>query len=163
MLYERGVSDTEGGDDDRTMGENIMEITNKKVNTVTDKLNNVVAMIIWNDFSTDGIEFFSDINYSQQVAYMKRDSGYKIAPHIHLGRVRQIYLTQEVLLIKSGKIKVTLFDSYRQHLGDVTLRTGDIIHLISGGHSIEFLEESEIIEVKQGPYLEGKDKEIFDV
>ena len=42
------------------------------------------------------------------------------------------------------------------------LLKGDLIILISCGHGFSMLEESEIIEVKQGPYMEEKDKEKFD-
>jgi hypothetical protein len=34
--------------------------------------------------------------------------------------------------------------------------------LASGGHGFEFLEETEMIEVKQGPYAGDKDKERFN-
>ena len=42
------------------------------------------------------------------------------------------------------------------------LKTGDIILLAQGGHGFEFLEESEIIEVKQGPYAGELDKKRFE-
>jgi len=36
------------------------------------------------------------------------------------------------------------------------IRTGDVILLSVGGHGFEMLEDSELIEVKQGPYLDDK-------
>ena len=39
---------------------------------------------------------------------------------------------------------------------------GDVILLAFGGHGFEILEEAEIIEVKQGPYDESKDKTRFE-
>jgi hypothetical protein len=41
------------------------------------------------------------------------------------------------------------------------LQTGDVILLIQGGHGFEMLEETEIIEVKQGPYAGEQDKTRF--
>ena len=41
------------------------------------------------------------------------------------------------------------------------MKTGDVILLVSGGHGFEMLEESEIIEVKQGPYAGEEDKVRF--
>lgn len=40
----------------------------------------------------------------------------------------------------------------------VELLTGDTIFLVDGGHGFEMLEDTKIIEVKQGPYL-GKDED----
>ena len=39
--------------------------------------------------------------------------------------------------------------------------TGDVILLASGGHGFQMIEQSEIIEVKQGPYVESLDKNKF--
>ena len=38
---------------------------------------------------------------------------------------------------------------------------GDIILLVSGGHDFLMLEDTEMIEVKQGPYAGDDDKERF--
>ena len=42
------------------------------------------------------------------------------------------------------------------------LNPSEIIILISGGHGFKTLKQCEIIEVKQGPYNENKDKKKFD-
>ena len=42
------------------------------------------------------------------------------------------------------------------------LKTGDVILLADGGHGFEMIEETEMIEVKQGPYLEEEDKIRFE-
>jgi hypothetical protein len=42
------------------------------------------------------------------------------------------------------------------------LETGDVILLVSGGHGFEMLEDSEMIEVKQGPYTGDSDKTRFE-
>jgi len=41
------------------------------------------------------------------------------------------------------------------------LNTGDVILLMTGGHGFEMLEETEMIEVKQGPYAGDQDKTRF--
>lgn len=41
------------------------------------------------------------------------------------------------------------------------MEAGDIILLASAGHGFEVLEELEMIEVKQGPYVEHEDKVKF--
>lgn len=118
----------------------------------------ILAIIIRHSFSKDGIEFFTPDSFSQQLAYMKRPSGYVIQPHTHNLVERKIDLTQEVLYIKSGVVRVNFFDNEREYLKSMNLFAGDVILLANGGHGFEIIEEAEIIEVKQGPYAGEMDK-----
>jgi hypothetical protein len=120
--------------------------------------NIVLAIIIRNEFKKSGIEFFSDEIDSQQLGYMHRDKGYVINPHRHNLIKREIHLTQEVLFIKSGKIRVDFYTDDQNYIKSTILNQGDVILLSNGGHGFEMLEESEIIEVKQGPYCGELDK-----
>lgn len=122
----------------------------------------LIAIIIRSGFEKEGIEFFTPNEFSQQLAYMKRQAGYKIDAHVHNLVLRQILFTQEVLLIKSGKVKIDFYTQEHKYLESKTLYPGDVILLASGGHGIEFLEKGEIIEIKQGPYAGDKDKERFN-
>lgn len=122
----------------------------------------LLAIIIRAQFQTDGIEFFTTDDFSQQLAYMKREEGYNIPPHVHNIVSREVQLTQETLFIKSGKVRVDFYDDNKQYLESYILNQGDVILLATGGHGFEMLEESEIIEVKQGPYAGEKDKTRFD-
>jgi len=121
----------------------------------------ILAIIVFKNFSKDGIEFFTSNDFSQQLAYMKRPKGYIISPHIHNIVERQVKYTQEVLFIKNGKVRIDFYDENKNYLKSVILQTGDVILLASGGHGLEMLEETEIIEVKQGPYLGEHDKVRF--
>ena len=120
------------------------------------------AIIIRSDFKKDGIEFFTPDDFSQQLAYMQRPSGYVIAPHAHNIVPREVKFTQEVLFIKSGKVRVDFYDDGHEYLESRILNPGDIILLAYGGHGFAMLEKSEIIEVKQGPYAGEKDKRRFE-
>ena len=123
----------------------------------------LIAIIIPHDFHKDGVEFFSPKEFSQQLGYMKHPKGYNIQPHIHKLVVREIQYTQEVLLVKSGKIRVDFYSDEKKYIGKEELTAGDVILLASGGHGFTFLEESELIEIKQGPYTSFKvDKERFE-
>jgi len=118
----------------------------------------IIAIIIYSSFSKDGIDFFTPNEFSQQLGYMKREKGYEIEPHIHNSISREVMFTQEVLFIKSGKIRVDFYSDNREYFESRILTSGDIILLANSGHGIVMLEESEIIEVKQGPYIEAEDK-----
>ena len=122
----------------------------------------ILALIIRNSFSKDGIEFFTSNDNALQVGYMNRPKKYSIKPHVHYQIPRTVNTLQEVLFIKTGKIRVDFYDDNKNYLFSKILSKGDFIILISSGHGFFMLEESEIIEVKQGPYMEDKDKEKFD-
>lgn len=122
----------------------------------------LVAIIIPRDFKKEGIEFFTPKEFSQQLGYMKHPPGYKIAAHAHKLVVREVKYTQETLLVKSGKIRVDFYSDEKKYIASEELLAGDVILLASGGHGIVFLEESELIEIKQGPYISSEDdKERF--
>ena len=89
---------------------------------------------------------------------MKRSSGYIIDPHIHYPIKRITTNTQEVLIIKQGKVRVDFFDNNKMYLTSRLLSEGDVILLCSGGHGFEFIDTAEIIEIKQGPYDKNMDK-----
>jgi len=120
-----------------------------------------LAIIIRNSFKKKGCEFFTPENYSQQLGYMCHEKGYEIKPHYHLEASREVKKTQEVLFIKSGKVKVNFFTINEEYIKSIILIQGDVILLASQGHGFEMLEETEMIEVKQGPYRGEIDKKRF--
>ena len=123
--------------------------------------NQIVAIIIRHNFNAQGVKFCTPNEFSQQLAYMNHPAGKVIQAHVHNQVSREVFFTQEVLFIKSGKLRVDLYDDSRQYLESKTLTSGDVILLASGGHGFEMLEQTEIIEVKQGPYLGEQDKTRF--
>jgi hypothetical protein len=130
----------------------IKEIKNKQTN---------FAIIIKNEFTCEGIKFFTPDDFSQQVGYMSRPKGYIIEPHLHNELKREILQTSEVLFIKKGTVKVNFYTNEKAYYTSEILNKGDVILLIEGGHGFEILEEAQIIEVKQGPYAGNLDKTRF--
>lgn len=122
----------------------------------------LLSVIIRNDYKSKGIEFFTPDDFSQQLAYMNREKDYVIPPHVHNSVKRDVQLTQEVLVIKSGKVRVDYYDDERNYLESRVLFQGDVVLLANGGHGFEMIEDSEIIEVKQGPYAGDMDKVRFE-
>ncbi len=126
------------------------------------KKDRLLAMIIRSEYTCEGINFLTPEDFSQQVAYMHHSAGKKIDAHIHNLSHRNVFLTQEVLFIKKGSMRVDFYDAYEDYLESRILYTGDVVLLVSGGHGFEVLEEVEMIEVKQGPYSGEMDKKRFD-
>ena len=124
--------------------------------------NQIISIIIRSHFNSDGIKFFTPDDFSQQLAYMNRERGYTIPPHVHNPVDRKVSLTQEVLFIKSGKVRVDYYNDEKKYLESRILTLGDVVLFSSGGHGFTMIENSEIIEVKQGPYSGEQDKTRFE-
>ena len=123
--------------------------------------NTLLALILRADHHAEGIQFFTPNDFSQQLGYMNRPQGYVIPPHVHNPVAREVQFTKEVLIIRSGKVRVDFYDDDQNYLESRVLNQGDIVLLAFGGHGFEMLEASEIIEVKQGPYAGEADKTRF--
>ena len=121
----------------------------------------MIAIIIYAEYQSEGIDFFTPPNLSQQIASMNRPRGYKIPAHIHKPVMRQVKYTQETLFIKKGRVEINFYDENKEYFESRVLKTGDVILLVSGGHDFLMMEDTEMIEVKQGPYAGEDDKEIF--
>ena len=89
-------------------------------------------------------------------------AGKSIIPHVHNLVMRHVDFTQEVLFLRKGRLRVDFFDDSRVYLESYVLGAGDVILLVSGGHGFEVLEDVEMFEVKQGPYVGEEDKTRFD-
>jgi mannose-6-phosphate isomerase-like protein (cupin superfamily) len=119
------------------------------------------ALIIRREFHQPGVHFFTPGSYSQQLGFICHPAGHRIPAHVHREVKRDVFLTQEVLLLRKGRLRVDFYDTDRQRVDSRTLEAGDVILLASGGHGFEVLEACEMIEVKQGPYLGDADKIVF--
>lgn len=125
-------------------------------------LDQTIAIIIRASYRAEGIQFFTSDVFSQQLAYMNRPAGHVIRPHVHNPVKRDVVWTQEVLFVRSGRLRVDFFTDGRHYLESAILAAGDVIMLVAGGHGFEMLEPTEMIEVKQGPYCGDQDKTQFE-
>ncbi len=122
----------------------------------------IIAIVIRNNYTKEGISFFTPNNFSQQLAFMKHPQGKIIPTHIHNHVERAITQTKETLIIKKGVLRVDLYTDTKEYLESIILSAGDIILLANGGHGFEVLEPLEMVEVKQGPYAGDQDKTCFE-
>lgn len=122
----------------------------------------LLGVIIRTEYNKEGIAFFTPDDFSQQLGYMNRPKDYVIPPHVHNIVERKVDLTQEVLFVKSGKVRVDFYDNNKNYLKSRILVKGDIVLLAHGGHGFKMIEPTEMIEVKQGPYCGEKDKVRFE-
>jgi len=138
-------------------------VVEKMVKEIRDSEGTILAILLSSKFEKDGIEFFTPDNFSQQLGYMKRPAGYEIEPHVHKLVVREVSYTLETIFVKRGRLEVDLYSADKVFVATEELETGDVILLAAGGHGFRFTEESELVEIKQGPYISFEvDKERFE-
>lgn len=120
-----------------------------------------LAIIIRQRFDEPGLHFFTPAGFSQQLAYMSHPRGKIIEAHVHNPVERAITCTQEVLIVRRGAIRVDFYSSDKLYVTSRVLEAGDVALLAEAGHGFEVLEDIQMIEVKQGPYIGDRDKTRF--
>lgn len=118
----------------------------------------ILAIIVRAGYREEGVHFFTPDSFSQQLAYMRHPAGKVIEAHTHNIIERTVMHTQEVLVVKSGRLRVDFFSPEVDFLESRELTAGDTILLASGGHGFQALEDLEMLEIKQGPYAGERDK-----
>ena len=128
---------------------------------ITDKSGELLAQVITVQHCSNGVNFHTDPSREVQVASMLHSKAHNIKNHKHNVTKREIYLTSEVLVINRGIIRCFIYDNNLALVDTVDLSGGQILILYAGGHGFEVLEDTEMIEVKQGPYMNNQDKTHF--
>lgn len=98
---------------------------------------------------------------SLQVGFVVYPAGGEIQRHDHKPLERHVVGTPEVLVVRSGRCEIDLYDQGREHVATRELKAGDVILIVGGGHGFRMLEDTVLLEVKQGPYVGLDDKERF--
>lgn len=128
---------------------------------VHDQNGSPLALVLRANFQVAGLDFLTPDESNLQLGVMSRPKSEYIHAHVHEHLERQITGTQEVLYLQTGKVRIDLFTRDHEYVSSIELNPGDFVLLSEGGHGIEVLEESRLVEIKQGPFAEGKDKTRF--
>ena len=121
----------------------------------------VLGLIISNDYQPQTTEFITPDSYKQQVGFIVYPQDGVIQPHVHNKLERKLLGTSEVLLVRKGHCHVDFYLDDKSLHSSHELQSGDILVLVSGGHGFRMIEPSVFIEVKQGPYIGEHEKERF--
>ena len=113
----------------------------------------LLAVIFRANIEVDGVKFLTDEMNSFQIGVHNRKKGVKLTPHIHkIERPLKIDTIQEVLFVQAGKIRVNVYSTAGHKVSQKILAAGDSVLFLGGGHGVDFLEDSRVFQVKQGPY-----------
>lgn len=105
--------------------------------------------------------FLTPPEFKQQVGFIVYPSGGEVKRHMHLDIERNLRGTSEVLLVKRGHCLMDVYNQEKQLIATRELFEGDLMLMVGGGHGFRMLEDTILLEVKQGPYLEVEEKEHF--
>ena len=72
--------------------------------------------------------------------------------------LRAMRMSSVAAVLAGHSVKVDYYTEDRAYLSSSVVEAGDVLLLASGGHGFTMLEQTEMIEVKQGPYAGDRDK-----
>jgi len=102
----------------------------------------------------EGLRFFSQDGDFIQVGIWGYGAGKELKAHIHNEVLRQVAWTQEVLFVRTGRLRARIYNTQEELVGQLDVVAGDIIILLRGGHGYDILEDgTQVLEIKNGPYV----------
>jgi quercetin dioxygenase-like cupin family protein len=131
------------------------------VERIEDDKGKLLSMILRSGTGAPETTFVTTPEANLQVGLVVYDAGGEVKRHTHRPLERTIIGTSEVLLVRSGRCVLDLYDEEHNLVAEQELSTGDVILLIAGGHGFRMLEDTVLLEVKQGPYTGLEEKERF--
>ena len=105
--------------------------------------------------------FLTPSELKQQVGFVVYHSGGEVKRHVHRPLERHLIGTSEVIVVRRGRCQIDIYDDERQLVATREIRAGDIMLMTGGGHGFRMLEDTVLLEVKQGPYTGIEEKEHF--
>ena len=122
----------------------------------------VIRASALNELQASGkkMSFHTPEYFPLQVGLHARSKGEVVSAHFHnpFSELKNLAV-QEFFYVKNGRVKIDLYEESEDDakVSEVVVESGDTI-LLNTGHGMTFLEKTELIELKQGPYR-GKDEE----
>jgi hypothetical protein len=136
-----------------------------------DDANDIVERISWNgvplcylirdDRLPDSTTFFTPPEFKQQVGYVVYPAGGEITRHVHRSIERRLMGTSEVLVVKKGHCLIDIYSDDQELVVTRDLYPGDVMLMVGGGHGFRMIEDTVLLEIKQGPYTGLEEKEHF--
>ncbi len=122
----------------------------------------LLAIVVRDEFRGGRYNFLTPDDFPMQLGVNFYGPGDRIQPHVHVETQRDVRAQQELLFMKRGRAVLHLYTARRELAHDVELRAGDCVLLASGGHGLDILEDAQLVEAKQGPYLGVGEKIKFE-
>ena len=121
----------------------------------------VLAYLIRAEMSPEKTTFLTPPDLNFQVGFVVYPADGEIARHLHHPIERHVKGTSEVLIVKKGRCLIDIYNNEQELVVTRELRTGDVMLMVDGGHGFRMLEDTVLLEVKQGPYTGVDEKKRF--
>ena len=120
-----------------------------------------LALIVRAELHPEATTFVTSSDFEQQVGFIVYPAGGEVRRHTHRPIDRHISRTSEVVLVRSGRCEIDIYDDDRKIVATRELKCGDLAIVVAGGHGYRMLEDTVLLEVKQGPYTGIEEREHF--
>ena len=121
----------------------------------------LLAVVVRQGTQKEELNFITPNNFPLQVGIHNKQKGAVAKPHKHKPYKKPIIIeSQEIFYIESGKLRVDIYDKKDKFFKSTVLNKGDII-ILNSGHSVEYLEKTTMVEIKQGPYRGNQNEKEF--
>lgn len=131
------------------------------IERINDARGRLVALVLRRAYAPGATTFVTPPESAFQVGLIVYPAHGEVPRHRHQPIERQLTGTPEVLIVREGRCEAEIVDDVGARLGSYALEVGDAIVLLGGGHGFRMLEDTVLLEVKQGPYPGIYEKERF--
>lgn len=145
-----------------------MSVTKEKFSEKVSHNGNLLAVVLRNsklsEFGQSGEKAFfpTPLDFQFQLGVQNRSAGEIVDAHFHKPfENHDVIPAQEIFFVLSGKVRVDLYEKEtKTKVEEVLLEKGDVM-VANTGHGLEFLENGQLLVVKQGPYRGRDEEKIF--
>jgi uncharacterized protein with PhoU and TrkA domain len=120
-----------------------------------------LCYVIRQNIRPEKTTFITPPEDKQQVGFIVYPKDSVIARHIHKPLERHIIGMAEVLVVRTGHCQIEIYDGNKNFVASRDLYQSDVVLMVGGGHGFRILEDTVLLEIKQGPFLGADDKELF--
>jgi len=121
----------------------------------------LIAYIVRSEKMPAKTQFITAEDVKQQVGFIVYPKGGEIIRHVHKPMERHLVGMSEVLLVKKGVLEADFYTDDKEYICTKDIKEGDLVLLVSGGHGFRCLEDTVLLEIKQGPFIGPHEKERF--
>jgi len=132
----------------------------KSMETISSR-GQILCIILDTSNLPDHTTFLTPADFKQQVGYVVYPAGGEISRHVHVSLERHLMGTSEVILVMKGRCLLDIYSDNRELVATRELCPGDLMLMVGGGHGFRMMEDTVLLEVKQGPYTGMDEKERF--
>jgi apolipoprotein N-acyltransferase len=104
---------------------------------------------------------FTQPDMDQQLGVLVHLRGTSVPRHKHETEPRLLTGSPELLILRKGSCRVTLYNRKDEPMSEFMMRTGDILLILSGGHAFEMLDDCEWIQTRAGSFPGNEAKKLF--